>query len=250
MGMSKRHSSAETKTTQEKPLDFYQLLRKENRLEGPYMGNRNPWMASQMYFAMIAKQPALVEWVVKSALGNGKSEREVEKTRARTHRVVGKRRQQCLAYAISRCAGLGLRHNGVRVFAQMALYGWHTGYCCAAQASIGKALGLSRQTVHKWVKRLQKAGVIQLVSYDARGGFQWRGRTYIKWCLVFDTGLRWGSEKVDTNPMSALVVCGQSVRISAFSGEHQPTRDASADFSSDQARAKVLCPRFMVDGGA
>ena len=43
------------------------------------MGNRNPWMASQMYFAMIAKQPALVEWVVKSALGNGKSEREVRR---------------------------------------------------------------------------------------------------------------------------------------------------------------------------
>lgn len=200
----------------EKP-DFYQLLNKANRFESPYIGNRNPWMTSQMYFAIIGRKSDLLEWIIKSALGNGKSQQEVDKSEARTRTVVDKRRVQSFAYACSRMAGKGMRHNATRVLAQMTLYGWHTGYCCASQRSIARALGLSRQTVNKWVKRLREAGVIELVSYDARGGFEWNQRAYIKWCLVFDMFFKWGRPKLDTNPIPALAVGASAVAVSSES---------------------------------
>lgn len=193
--------------------DFYELLNKANRFEGPYVGNRNPWMASHMYFALIGRKSRLLEWVVLSALGNGKSQLEVDKTEARTRAIVDKRRAQSYAYACMKMAGKGMRHNATRVLAQMVLYGWHTGYCCASQRSIGIALGLSRECVNRWVKRLRNAGLLALVGYDARGVFEWRQRAFIKWCLVFDMGFKWGREKHHTNPISAFAFSGSVVAV-------------------------------------
>ena len=188
-----------------KKIDFYTALRKARRELTWEPGNRTQFVAVKTYFAMIQhnwrQAEALCEMLEK--VGRPGDAKHIWR---RTQRVVEQRRRTCNHNAIRLLArrpdAADWTLTDARILAAMMLHGWQTGLCSAGQRAIGQAAGYSRETANRTIKRLEAAGMIERVSYDKRGEYQWRRSTYNRWCIVFTVPLVGISKRRPPTPVS------------------------------------------------
>ena len=170
-------------------IEIKRRLRKESRFLECEEGNRHPWLVARAYYAFLREEPTLAHWCRWKAQGTRgarfMSDRECDRVLTKTSMAHQRHWAHAMAAAARNAAHLPWDANGKLVLAMMYLFGHRTGLCCAAQETIGNALGLTRQCVNRWIGRLRKAGLIKLVGYDCRGGYLWKGKPRPKYCLIF-----------------------------------------------------------------
>ena len=167
-------------------------LNKERRFWEYAHGNRNSWTAAVVYWRMIGGwDRQSQEYCGRHA--REKCRREADHIYKRTSRVVTSLKNKCFrraAIVCSTCPQTRDRHQNVaRVLGMALAYAEQNGLCSASKSSIAQALGLSRKTVHKWIRLLESLGMLVRIGYDLRGHVSWRGRKISIWCVVYQVAL-------------------------------------------------------------
>lgn len=191
-------------------VDFYHALRKARRILIWEPGNRTQYVAAKTYFAMIKREFQTAQDLCDMLEEAGRPG-DADHIWKRTQRIIDIRRHNCNVRAIrilrDNPAAQHLTTTHAIILGAMMLFGFQTGYCCAAQESIGKAAGgFSRQTANSAIKALEEAEVIKRVNYDWRGTITWTKdgaeHQITKWCIVFEVPMIAKATRIGPTPVA------------------------------------------------